>query len=331
MKKVLKIVIPIAVIILIIGGVFGYITYHDNSIYTQMQEQITASDKTVELQKGKVEISVNDVVSLNGLDCSVLFENGSDRITINAETVGEQPFKVIIKVINTLLFDKAIELDVKIIIVDTTLPEFTESVDEIKITEGDELDILSKFKAQDLSGEVELTFDGEFNNNKIGDQILKVIAKDINGNTAEKEIKIIVNEKVVVTAKPTASSNNNNRSSSSNNGNNRNSSSSSNNSSSTPSSNGNSSSNSGSNNSSSNSSGNSSNSNQHTASVGNIGRWFNSRNELDTYVDNIISQWRKKVQTGEITLEEYNKKAPTGYESWSCSHCGKWTGNFKYR
>lgn len=39
----------------------------------------------------------------------------------------------------------------------------------------------------------------------------------------------------------------------------------------------------------------------------------------------------KKVQTGEITFEEYNKKAPTGYESWSCSHCGKWTGNFKYR
>lgn len=282
MKKVLKIVIPIAVIVLIIGGVFGYITYHDNSIYKAMQEQIIVSDKTIELQKGEAEISVNDMINLNDLNCTVLFENGSDRMTINAETVGEQTVKVIVTANNTLLFDEATELNAKIIVVDTAPPEFTERVDEIKITEGDEPDILSKFKAQDLSGEVELTLDGEFNNNKIGEQILKVIAKDINGNTAEKEVKIIVTAKPKVTA-------------SSNNSNNRNSSSSSNNGSSRPSSNGGSNNNTG-NNSSSNSGGSSSNSNQHTASVGNIGKWFNSRNELDTYVDNIISQWRKKCK-----------------------------------
>ncbi len=69
----------------------------------------------------------------------------------------------------------------------------------------------------------------------------------------------------------------------------------------------------------------------HSMSCGDIGKWFKTTNELEEYVDNIISQWRKKVQTGEITLEEYNKKAPTGYECWSCSYCGKWTGNFKYR
>lgn len=321
MKKALKIVIPIAVIVLIIGGIFGYITYHDNAIYKAMQEQITVSDKTVELQKGEVEISVNDMINLNDLNCTALFENGSDRLNINAKTVDEQTVKIIVTANNTLFFDKAIELNAKIIIVDTAPPEFTESVDEIKITEGDEFDILSKFKAQDLSGEVEITLDGEFDNNKVGEQVLKVIAKDINSNMAEKEVKIIVNEKVVVTAKPTASSNNNNKPSNSN--------------SSRPASNGGSS-------SSSNNGGSSSSSSSvpatsgcasgnHSMGVGNIGRWFNSRSEVQSYVDSVKARYYNQYNNGEITWEEYISKAPSGYECWSCSHCGKWTGNFKYR
>lgn len=325
MKKALKIVIPIAVIVLIIGGVFGYITYHDNAIYKAMQEQVTVSDETVELQKGEVEISVNDMINLNDLNCTVLFENGNDRIVINAETVGEQTVKIIVTANNTLFFDKAIELNAKIIIVDTAPPEFTESVDEIKITEGDELDILSKFKAQDLSGEVELTLDGEFNNNKIGEQILKVIAKDINGNMVEKEVKIIVNEKVVVTAKPTTSSNNNNGSTSSSSNNSNSSRPSSNSSGSSSSSNGGSSSSSSSVPSTSGcASGN------HSIGVGNIGRWFNSRSEVDAYFSSTCSQWLTKYQNGEISRDDYMKKCPSGYKAWSCSSCGKWTGNFTY-
>lgn len=320
MKKALKIVIPIAVIVLIIGGVFGYITYHDNAIYKAMQEQITVSNKTVELQKGEVEISVNDMINLNDLNCTALFENESDRLNINAKTVGEQTVKIIVTANNTLLFDKAIELNAKIIIVDTAPPEFTESVDEIKITEGDELDILSKFKAQDLSGKVEITLDGEFDNNKVGEQVLKVIAKDINSNMAEKEVKIIVNEKVVVTAKPTASSNNNNKPSNSN--------------SSRPASNG------GSSSSSNNGGSSSSNSSapttngcangNHSMGVGNIGRWFNSRSELQAYVGSVMDNWSNKFHNGEITREEYYKNCPQGYKAWSCSNCGKWTGNFTY-
>lgn len=319
MKKALKIVIPIAVIVLIIGGVFGYITYHDNAIYKAMQEQITASNKTVELQKGEVQISVNDMINLNDLNCTVLFENGSDRIIINAETVGEQTVKVIVTANNTLFFDKETESNAKIIIVDTTPPEFTESVDEIKITEGDELDILSKFKAQDLSGEVELTLDGEFDNNKISEQILKVIAKDINGNTVEKEVKIIVNEKVVVTAKPIVSLNNNNKPS--------------NNNSSRPSSNGGNSSSTSSGGSSSSSSSSASNgcaSGNHSMGVGNIGKWFNSRSEVDAYFSATCSELWSKYQNGNITRDEYIKNCPQGYKAWSCSQCGKWTGNFTY-
>lgn len=69
----------------------------------------------------------------------------------------------------------------------------------------------------------------------------------------------------------------------------------------------------------------------HSIGVGNIGRWFNSKAELQSYVSGVISEWRTKRANGEITLEEYNAKAPTGYNGWSCANCGMWTGNFKYR
>ena len=68
----------------------------------------------------------------------------------------------------------------------------------------------------------------------------------------------------------------------------------------------------------------------HSPSIGTIGKWFNSRAELENYVTSVIQQWRNKINNGEITMEEYNKNAPNGYEAWSCSTCGKWTGNFKY-
>ena len=70
---------------------------------------------------------------------------------------------------------------------------------------------------------------------------------------------------------------------------------------------------------------------KHSISVGTIGKWFNSRAELENYVTSVIQQWRNKINNGEITMEEYNKNAPNGYEAYSCSGCGKWTGNFKYR
>lgn len=321
MKKSLKIIVPILILFLLIGSIFGYITYHDNGIYQAMQEQIAVSDKTVELQKGEVEISINDVVNLNDLDCTALFENGNNKLTINAEKVNEQPVKIIVTANNTLLFDKAIELNAKIVIVDTASPEFTESADEIKITEGDELDILSKFKAQDLSGKVELTLDGEFDNYKIGEQILKVVAKDINGNIAEKEVKIIVTAKPKVTVSSNNGSSSKNTNKPSNNGGN----------SSSSSSNDGSSGNSSNNSSSNNGGGSSSNSNQHNIGVGNIGKWFNSRSELVSYYNSVVNEWNRKVDNGEISREEYRKKCPAGYECYSCSHCGKWTGNYKYQ
>ena len=72
------------------------------------------------------------------------------------------------------------------------------------------------------------------------------------------------------------------------------------------------------------------NNNNHSIKCGNIGKWFNSRDEVDNYWVQVDNNYYKQYKDGIITFEEYNKKSPYGYECWSCSYCGKWTGNFKY-
>lgn len=73
------------------------------------------------------------------------------------------------------------------------------------------------------------------------------------------------------------------------------------------------------------------NNNNHSIKSGNIGRWFNSRSDIETYWKNECNALAEKWDKGEISDSEYYSKSPYGYECWSCSYCGKWTGNFKYR
>lgn len=70
---------------------------------------------------------------------------------------------------------------------------------------------------------------------------------------------------------------------------------------------------------------------KHGVGIGNSNKWFNSYNEAVSYYDNLINDYSNKIHAGEITLEEYNKKCPYGYETWSCPYCGKWTLNYYFR
>ena len=70
--------------------------------------------------------------------------------------------------------------------------------------------------------------------------------------------------------------------------------------------------------------------NNHSIKCGNMGRWFNSRDEVDNYWVQVDNDYYNQYKNGIITFEEYGEKSPYGYECWSCSYCGKWTGNFKY-
>lgn len=73
------------------------------------------------------------------------------------------------------------------------------------------------------------------------------------------------------------------------------------------------------------------NNSNHSMSCGNIGKWFNNKEEIGEYRNNISNKYCQQYENGEITWEEYMKKSPYGYECRSCGYCGKWTGNFKYR
>ena len=73
------------------------------------------------------------------------------------------------------------------------------------------------------------------------------------------------------------------------------------------------------------------NNNNHSVSCGNIGKWFNTKDEIEEYRNNISNKYCQQYENGEITWEEYMKKSPYGYECWSCGYCGKWTGNLFYR
>lgn len=70
---------------------------------------------------------------------------------------------------------------------------------------------------------------------------------------------------------------------------------------------------------------------QHGVGVGNSNKWFNTKQEADSYYDDLIKKYSDQVHNNKITFEEYNKICPCGFEEWSCPYCGKWTLNYYYR
>lgn len=324
-KTILKITAAILICIAIIGAFVGVIAIHDKNLYKELQNKIKVTDLTVELEDDDIQISVNEIINASELNCDASFENGQSNISINARTENKQSVKIVVKANDIWLFDKELKYVAEIIVEDTTAPAWVKSVDEIKVTAGDSVDIKSNFKAEDLSGKVEIQVQGNIDTDKVGEQKIKVIATDIYGNSTVKEVNIIVEARPEKTQDKSLADNDGsskkNKSSNKNYDSNPTTSSSS---SSSSSGNSNSS-------SSSNSGSSSSSSHQHTMPIGNMGRWFSSRSELISYYQSIVDGWNEKVNSGQISEEEYASNVPRGYECWSCAGCGKWTGNFKYR
>lgn len=70
--------------------------------------------------------------------------------------------------------------------------------------------------------------------------------------------------------------------------------------------------------------------NSHSMPLGDVGKWFDTKEDFIKYYQSVVDDWNNKVDSGQISNEEYSQNVPMGYECWSCSYCGKWTGNFKY-
>lgn len=247
---------------------------------------------------------------------------------------------------------------------DTVAPAFAEdivtTISTVVNTPLDDVTDQYKDKVTDLD-DIKVTVNGaNINYGVVGEYKSELIATDESGNTSKKQITVTVTEtnatenpETVTETSENLPNNNNtippnkNQVNSSNNSNKTSSNTSSK--PNKPSSNGSSKPSSGNSGSSSKpskpSSGNSggssggstttkpsncTNNSNHSIKCGNMGRWFNSKNELVSYYDKQVKYWNDKVDNGEITNEEYYANVPSGYKCWSCSYCGKWTGDFKY-
>lgn len=315
-------------LIVVIGLIVGYSVQRNtlNLIYTK--------DINIELDNQAHTISTYDFIGNENKDkLNAQFDNKSTSTEVMADSVYTADKTITVKYMNGALCKT--QISVKINVIDTTPPEFTETIDSITVNKGEEIDIASKFKATDLSGEVEIKTENTVDVNTVGEQVINVSATDKNGNINKAEVKITVIEKkeeqTESTSQKSSSKKSTSTSSSSkksnNTGNNK-----------TPSNNNNNSSGTNTNSSSkqSNNAGGSTPTSDcangnHSMPTGNSGKWFNSRNEVKNYVETVMDSWETKYATGQITWEEKCANCPQGWECWSCSRCGKWTGNFKYR
>ena len=218
---------------------------------------------------------------------------------------------------------------------DTVAPAFAEdivtTISTVVNAPLDDVTVQFKDKITDLD-DVKVTVNGaNVNYGVAGEYKSELIATDESGNTSKKEIIVVVNEKNQMNSsngnkKPSGNSNSSNSKPSNNKPSNGGSSSSSK--PSKPSGGGNSGGSSGE--STTTKPTHCTNKGNHSMSCGNMGRWFDSRKEVENYTSSESQKWKNKYLNGEISWEEYTKKAPCGYECWSCSYCGKWTGNFTY-
>ena len=55
--------------------------------------------------------------------------------------------------------------------------------------------------------------------------------------------------------------------------------------------------------------------------------WFNSEKEAIATYEKKVKEWGDKWSNGTISYEEYIKNCPSGYETWDCPICHKWTIN----
>lgn len=323
MSKKTKIIIGAAsfttiLLIVVIGLIVGY------SIQRNTLNLIYTKDINIELDNQAHTVSTYDFIGNDNKDkLNARFDNESTSTEIMADSVCTADKTITVKYKNGALCKT--QKNVKINVIDTTPPEFTETIDSITVNKGEEIDIASKFKATDLSGEVEIKTENTVDVNTVGEQVINVSATDKNGNVNKAEVKITVIEKKEeqtespkqdsMSSKNTAK--NENPSTNGNKGNNKTSSNAS--SSSKPNNNGG-----GTTTTSGCANGN------HSMPTGNCGKWFNSRNEAINYYNSVSDMWNSKYDAGEISYEELCKKCPFGYECWSCSNCGKWTLNYKY-
>lgn len=168
-----KIIEIIAVICIIaVGAGFGIKAIADRQNYNLAKDCITAQNVAVEYTGEGNRISINDFISetkeSNITYTAKFADSGADEYTLAKElSIGEYDVKFIVELTGNMFF-REIELGAKIILQDTTPPEWTKTTDSVTVLEGDSIDIQSLFAAEDLSGDVTINAEGEINTDSAG-------------------------------------------------------------------------------------------------------------------------------------------------------------------
>ena len=180
-KKKTIIIISIVISIFLILGISGYLFYNSKKLKVNL-----VSDRIV---------NINDEVYNTDYIKSV--KNGtivSDKQLVDTSIVGKK--KIVLKIKN--YFNKIEKYTYDVDIVDREEPSIDYS-DRLSTTEGIEIDLLDGVKASDNSNEeIDVTVEGEYDFNNVGEYELYYVAKDSSGNTTkEKFILEVIKKKEV--------------------------------------------------------------------------------------------------------------------------------------
>ena len=180
-KKKKIIIISIIIFVFLILGISGYLFYNSKKLKVNL-----VSDRIV---------NINDEVYNTDYIKSV--KNGtivSDKQLVDTSIVGKK--KIVLKIKN--YFNNIEKYTYDIEIVDKEEPSIDYS-DRLSTTEGIEIDLLDGVKANDNSNEeIDVTVEGEYDFNNVGEYELYYVAKDSSGNTTkEKFILEVIKKKEV--------------------------------------------------------------------------------------------------------------------------------------
>ena len=178
MKKKTIVIISIIIFIILILGIGGYLFYNSKKLKVNL-----VSDRVV---------NINDEVYNTDYIKSV--KNGtiiSDKKQVDTATLGKK--KIVLKIKN--YFNNIEKYTYDIEIVDKEDPSI-DYRDRLSTIEGVEIDLLDGVKASDNSNEeIDVTVEGEYDFNTIGEYELYYVAKDSSGNTRKEKFILEVTKK----------------------------------------------------------------------------------------------------------------------------------------
>lgn len=181
MKKkinVKKIIVIFIIAFIIILGIVGYLFYYSKRVNVNL----------VKNRKVEINSEVYNIDYIKGIKNGTII---SDKEVVDTSILGKK--KIILKIKN--YFDKIEDYSYEIEIIDTIEPNI-EYDDRLSTIVGTEIDLLNGVKVSDNSNEdIEISVEGEYDINTVGEYELYYIAKDSSGNIRKEKFVLEVTDK----------------------------------------------------------------------------------------------------------------------------------------